>query len=203
MKYCVIKKESYHKIYTIGDSNVEFVRFNTLEEAEHYLTSGEITVKTKDSSINVYTDGACSNNGKVGAKAGIGVYFGDSDERNVSRKIDSASPQTNNRAELLAIIEVFEILRNEISAGTPITIYSDSKYSIQSLTCWGANWEKNNWTKKNKSPILNLEIIKEGYYILKKYKNIELKYVPAHTGNGDAHSIGNAGADNLATLSIK
>ena len=26
----------------------------------------------------VYTDGACENNGKVGAKAGIGVYFGPS-----------------------------------------------------------------------------------------------------------------------------
>jgi ribonuclease HI len=208
MKYCVIKKESSQKIYTVGDCNVEFMRFDTLEQAEQYLGNGEITVP---GNINVYTDGACSNNGKASAKAGIGVYFGDGDERNVSRKIDGA--QTNNRAELLAIIEVFKILCDDISPSSPplgvggkkksITIYSDSKYSINSLTCWGENWEKNNWTKKNKSPILNLEIIKEGYYNLKKYKNIELKYVPAHTENKDTHSIGNAGADNLATLSIK
>lgn len=212
MKYCVIKKESSQKIYTVGDCNVEFMRFDTLEHAEHYLRNGEITVP---GNINVYTDGACSNNGKASAKAGIGVYFGDGDKRNVSRKIDGA--QTNNRAELLAIIEVFKILCDDISVASPlpftasmeggktksITIYSDSKYSINALTCWGENWEKNNWTKKNKSPILNLEIIKEGYYILKKYKNIELKYVAAHTENQDAHSIGNACADNLATVSIK
>jgi hypothetical protein len=28
-------------------------------------------------SVSVYTDGACSKNGKIGASAGIGVYFGE------------------------------------------------------------------------------------------------------------------------------
>ena len=32
----------------------------------------------------VYTDGACSNNGKPYARAGYGVYFGKDDPRNVS-----------------------------------------------------------------------------------------------------------------------
>jgi len=32
--------------------------------------------------INVYTDGACSNNGKSNAKAGYGVYFSENDRRN-------------------------------------------------------------------------------------------------------------------------
>jgi hypothetical protein len=27
--------------------------------------------------VHVYTDGACENNGRVGAKAGIGVWFAD------------------------------------------------------------------------------------------------------------------------------
>ena len=33
------------------------------------------------SSIKVFTDGACSNNGKPNAKAGLGVYFGENDQR--------------------------------------------------------------------------------------------------------------------------
>ena len=37
-------------------------------------------------SIRVFTDGACRNNGKQNAIAGIGVYFGENDIRNVSRK---------------------------------------------------------------------------------------------------------------------
>ena len=70
------------------------------------------------------------------------------------------------------------------------------------LTSWAENWEKNDWKKRNKSQILNLEIIKEGYYFLKKYRNVELKYVEAHTCKGDELSIGNACADNLARQSI-
>ena len=35
----------------------------------------------------VYTDGACSNNGKNNALAGIGIFFGINDIRNVSKKI--------------------------------------------------------------------------------------------------------------------
>ena len=34
--------------------------------------------------INVYTDGACSNNGKPDARAGFGIWFGDGDKRNTS-----------------------------------------------------------------------------------------------------------------------
>ena len=105
MKYCVIRKESAQKIYTEGDCNIDFVRFDTRENAETYLKYGKINGEVR--TINVYTDGACSNNGKPGAKAGIGVYFGVEDERNVSRKI--SGKQTNNRAELLAIMEVFQI----------------------------------------------------------------------------------------------
>ena len=47
---------------------------------------------TKDNDFNydycVYTDGACSNNGKLYAKAGIGIFFGHNDKRNVSERVD-------------------------------------------------------------------------------------------------------------------
>ena len=62
--------------------------------------------------INVFTDGACSNNGKQNAKAGIGVFFEENDPRNVSRRVDGK--QTNNTAELTAILVVFDILREDI-----------------------------------------------------------------------------------------
>ena len=49
--------------------------------------------------LRVFTDGACSNNGRKNAKAGIGVYFGENDERNISKRI--TGKQTNNTAEFL------------------------------------------------------------------------------------------------------
>ena len=68
--------------------------------------------------IIVYTDGACSNNGRSNARAGFGVYFGKDDPRNVSEAYKE--PQTNNVAELLAIIKALSILRQEIDNGEKI-----------------------------------------------------------------------------------
>ena len=79
--------------------------------------------------IYVFTDGACSNNGKINAKASIGIYFKDNDPRNISRRIKGK--QTNNTAELSAILEVFKICSKDIEDGKKIIIHSDSTYSIQ------------------------------------------------------------------------
>ena len=99
--------------------------------------------------ICVYTDGACTNNGKKNAKAGFGVYFGKDDPRNVSESYNG--PQTNNVAELLAIIKALSILREEIESGQNIVIYSDSTYSIRCCTDYGEKMEKKNWMKKKRS----------------------------------------------------
>lgn len=44
-------------------------------------TSTESTSSSKTKSIRVYTDGSSRGNGKLGAYAGVGVFFGDGDER--------------------------------------------------------------------------------------------------------------------------
>ena len=150
--------------------------------------------------INVYTDGSCINNGKKNAKAGIGIFFGIDDSRNVAEEIKK-NP-TNNVAEMTAILKVFDILKEEIELGYDIYIYTDSKYSINSFTLWAKSWEKNNWNKKDKSEIKNLELIKKGYELFKKYDNVELIHIKAHTNKLDQHSIGNENADTLANIAI-
>ena len=56
----------------------------------------------------VYTDGSCLSNGIKGvARGGIGVYWGEESEYNISRKIENGK-QTNGRAELLAILAALE-----------------------------------------------------------------------------------------------
>ena len=80
-----------------------------------------------DGGINVYTDGACVDNGKPYARAGYGVYFGANDSRNVSESYKGL--QTNNVAELLAIIKAMTILKENIMNGEVVNIYSDSKYN--------------------------------------------------------------------------
>ena len=164
-------------------------------------------IKTKEKiiqsePINVYTDGACSNNGKPDARAGYGVFFAIDDPRNVHESFNG--PQTNNIAELLAIIKALTILKEDIDKGTVINVYSDSSYSIRCCTTYGKKCEKKNWQNPNNKnkPIPNLEIVKTAYLFCKNRKNIIFTHIKAHTGLNDIHSIGNENADRLANLSI-
>ena len=108
----------------------------------------------------VYTDGACIHNGQKNAKAGIGIYFKDNDPRNISRRIKGK--QTNNTAELSAVIEVFSILQNEISSNEDILIYSDSEYTIRCSGDYGEKCKKKQW-KNKKGYIPNHELVKKVY----------------------------------------
>ena len=148
--------------------------------------------------IKVFTDGACSNNGKATAKAGLGVYFSENDPRNVSRRI--VGKQSNNTAELSAVIEVFSILSDEIQSNQEIIIYSDSTYTIRWCGEYGRKCEANGWLSKKTIP--NLDLGKELYLLCKEYKNVKLEHIRAHTGLTDELSLGNEGADGLATSSI-
>ena len=140
----------------------------------------------------VYTDGACINNGKPNAKAGMGIYFGEGDTRNVSKCV--TGKQSNNTAELGAFIELYSIIKQEIEHGEDITVFSDSIYAIRCVGEYGKKCEKTSWTKD----IPNKELVKEAYELYKNTPNVIFKYIAAHTGKKDEHSIGNDKADNLA-----
>ena len=149
-----------------------------------------------DPKIRVYTDGACSNNGKVYARAGIGVYFGENDPRNVSREL--SGKKTNNIAELSAIIVAYYVLEEEITSGIDVLICTDSQYCILCCTTYGEKNEKKGWKKE----IPNKELVQRAYELFKGKNNIQFKHIMAHTGLNDADSMGNAGADRLANEAI-
>ena len=142
----------------------------------------------------VYTDGSCSNNGKVNAIAGIGIYFGENDSRNVSQRV--IGKQTNNTAELTAIIHLYDIIENDILSGKKIGIVTDSIYAIRCATTYGKKCKENGW-----KDIPNKELVKKIFELYNK-PNITFLHVMAHTNKKDIHSIGNDGADKLAKAII-
>lgn len=133
----------------------------------------------------VYTDGACSSNGKLNSTAGIGIYFENS-KKEISQNLETVFNDlfpdlkvhkfTNQQAELLAILKAILATKNKYY----IHIKTDSMYSINCINKWYMNWEKNGWKTANGKLVMNQEIIKE---ILKYSKNndkIKISYTPAH-----------------------
>jgi ribonuclease HI len=151
--------------------------------------------------INVYTDGSFIKNKKE-IKCGYGVYFPDNEYKSIGRAF-THNPITNNRAELYAILKAI-ILCNKINERRKklkikvikkITIYTDSEYSVKSLTIWYKNWIKSGKEYLNKDLIdLIIDAINNVDF------KVKLQHVRAHTGKTDKHSIGNDRADKLAKI---
>lgn len=154
------------------------------------------TKEAIESDYYVYTDGACSNNGRENAIAGIGIFLGQDDPRNVSELVEGK--QSNNTAELTAIIKTWPIIEKDILDGKKVTIVSDSIYAIRCVSSYGEKCAQSFWKKD----IPNKELVKVAYEIYKDNKNVEFMHIKAHTDNQDVHSIGNDGADRLANKAI-
>jgi len=76
--------------------------------------------------LNIYTDGATQFDGK-NRKSGIGVYFGDNDERNLSKLVDT---KDNNECEIIACIEALKIVVNKNNF---VNILTDSRLVVDHM----------------------------------------------------------------------
>lgn len=94
-------------------------------------TNGQFELDA-DGYVQVYTDGACSSNGRSGARAGIGVYWGEGHGLNTSEPVSGRA--TNNCGEIQAATHAIkQAVKNGVSQ---LTINTDSKFLINSVTKW-------------------------------------------------------------------
>ena len=174
----------------------KYKKFATREEAEQFHLKGPFAVDNETFDITVYTDGACKKNGKADAKAGYGVFFSEGDPRNISKRL--SGKVSNNIAEISAILAAFDVLKPELDSGKKCGIYTDSTYCLLCCGKYGEKCEKKGWPED----VPNVELVKTAFRLTKKYPNISLVHVTAHTLKTDTHSNGNRQADILATSSI-
>jgi ribonuclease HI len=197
----------------------QFKKFTVKTEAQDFLQNGfgankPAFMKKKESSdkknndkiekecvedesdkIYVYTDGSFIRGHKtVPDIAGYGIYI---PVKNINLGLPLLNQKiTNNRAELTAIIDSFQYL-DENDLKKKICIFTDSQYSIYIMTGTGERYEKNGFKQNGKS-VPNIDLIKKGLEIIRKYNIVMLK-VRAHTNLNDVHSINNDIVDKLAT----
>lgn len=160
------------------------------------IKSKDVEKETNDDEehIRIYCDGACSGNPGF-AGSGLAIY---SNTRNpVLLHGDFVEVGTNNIAELNALYQAL-VIAKQTSSENIITIFSDSKYSIDCITTWAYGWKAKGWTKKG-GEIKNLELIKKIHDLYERIKDlIEIKHVKGHSGIE-----GNELADRMAVTAIK
>jgi len=122
----------------------------------------------------VFTDGACEGNPGPGGWSAVWVE----DDHVVEERVGGAADTTNNRMELLAMIEGLRML----PADAELTLYSDSNLCVQTVNEWAAGWERRGWKRKT-GPIANLELVKELWGLYQQRPKVSVRWIKAHDGS--------------------
>ena len=119
--------------------------------------------------ISLYTDGAAKGNPGRGGFGTVLLYKG------LRKEISEGFRcTTNNRMELLAVIIGLEALKKP---NTPVMVYSDSKYVVDSVEKgWVFNWAKKGFKDKK-----NVDLWKR-FLEIYKIHNVKFKWIKGHAG---------------------
>ncbi|KAK4580459.1 hypothetical protein LTR86_000662 [Recurvomyces mirabilis] len=128
------------------------LRYKNADETQK--TKYQASRPVESAPVRIYTDGSSLSNGQAGAIAGVGVYFGPLDGRNISEVL-TGTKQTNQRAELTAILRALEIAPKD----RKLILISDSNYAIKCATEWFINWRRNGWLNASRKPVENRDLV--------------------------------------------
>ncbi|MBR6337678.1 MAG: ribonuclease HI [Ruminococcus sp.] len=124
--------------------------------------------------VDIFTDGACSGNPGPGGWGAILRFNG------VEKELSGGERETtNNRMEMTAVITALSALKESCE----VTLYSDSKYIIDSVTKgWAVGWRSRGWKKADRSPALNADLWEKLLALLEKHK-VTFEWVKGHAGH--------------------
>ena len=141
--------------------------------------------------VVIYTDG--SSRGNPGP-VGYGIILEDCNSGFTREYAKGFKLTTNNRMELLAVIDALKKLKKE---PLKITVYTDSKYVINPIEKkWLDNWKKTGF-KNKKNVDLWLEFLP-----LQEKHNIQFKWIKGHSDHPqnekcDSLAVGASKKENL------
>lgn len=204
------------KKQVIGFNGAKFKKFETEIEAQQFVQENaqqsfsttniekafgsafkkENPIET-DNNLIVFTDGACTNNGKKNARASFAAAYPFHPEWNYAAEIFEEK-KSNNVGEFTALIYTLKhcnIVDQEFKK--TLIVYTDSMLLVNTVNKWMTNWKKNGWKKADGTEISNLELVQTIDELLEKRK-CAIKYTKAHSGESTWEAINNDIADKLA-----
>ena len=125
--------------------------------------------------IEIYTDGACSGNPGPGGW-GVLLRIGQAE----TELCGGEPATTNNRMELLAVIEALQSLAEPVEA----RVYTDSQYVQKGISEWIHNWKKRGWKTSTKEPVKNEDLWRRLDALASGHR-LDWRWVKGHAGHPD------------------
>ena len=140
--------------------------------------------------VEIYTDGACKGNPDPG---GWGVLL---KTGGVEKELFGGErATTNNRMELLAVINALEALKRPCH----VVLHADSQYVLKGITEWLAGWKAKGWKTAAKQPVKNVDLWQRlDALVAGAGHRIDWRWVKGHDGDP-----GNERADALANRGVE
>ena len=144
--------------------------------------------------VVIYTDGSCLGNPGPGGYGAILDFHGRRKELSEGFRLT-----TNNRMELLAVIEGLAALKEPCD----ITLYSDSQYVVKAMGAgWPQGWKAKGWRRKGNQPAVNPDLWERLLQLCETHQ-VNFKWVRGHSGHPenercDALAVAAAKGDDLA-----
>ena len=124
--------------------------------------------------VTLYTDGACIGNPGPGGYGVVLLYEGHRQELSGGFHLT-----TNNRMELMAAIVGLRALTERRS----VTLYSDSRYLVESMTQgWARQWRANHWRRGKRGKALNSDLWEQLLDVCDQHE-VEFVWVQGHAGH--------------------
>lgn len=138
--------------------------------------------------ISIWTDGACKGNPGTGGWGALLTYG-----RHEKEIYGGVVNTTNNRMELLAVIEALSLL----TAPCEVHLYTDSQYVQKGMTEWISGWKQRGWRTAAKKPVKNADLWQQLDALCAQHQ-LRWHWVRGHAGDA-----GNERADALANLGVE
>lgn len=125
--------------------------------------------------VTLITDGSCLGNPGPGGWAAI-LRF-----NSQTKELSGGEPETtNNRMEMMAVIEGLTILKEPCE----ISIEIDSQYVKNGVTEWMSGWKRRGWKTAAKKPVKNQDLWQKIDAALAQH-TVNWKWVKGHADHDD------------------
>jgi ribonuclease HI len=138
--------------------------------------------------VEIFTDGACKGNPGTGGWGALLVAEGAEKEL-----FGGELNTTNNRMELMAVIESLNALKRPCA----VVLHTDSQYVQKGISEWIHGWKARGWKTAAREPVKNVDLW-QALDLAQALHQVDWRWVRGHAGhpgNERADALANRGVD--------